>query len=107
MSDISTLPYSSLWQERVVRSVANLRRRDAEESSHSLRVSRRRPASPPIRWRPLARLGRTGRCTGAAVLVPQLMLAANDRVDAGRTHPKQALRPGQLHALERCWRIVT
>jgi hypothetical protein len=43
---------------------------------------------------------RTGRFTYAAVLVPQLMFAVNDRVDAGRMRPKQALtnRPGQLHA---------
>jgi hypothetical protein len=84
-----------------VRWVANLRRRDAEESSHSLCASRWRPALPPIRWRPPARLWRTGRFTGAAVLVPRLMLAVNDRVDAGRMRPKQALpnRSGQLHAL--------
>ena len=31
MSDIPSFPYSILWQERVVRSVANLTRRDAEE----------------------------------------------------------------------------
>ena len=31
MSDIPAFPYSDLWQERVVRSVANLTRRDAEE----------------------------------------------------------------------------
>ena len=31
MSDIPTFPYSTLWGERVVRSVANLTRRDGEE----------------------------------------------------------------------------
>ena len=31
MSDIPTFPYRLLWEERVVRSVANLTRRDAEE----------------------------------------------------------------------------
>ncbi len=31
MSDIPSFPYELLWQERVVRSVANLTRRDAEE----------------------------------------------------------------------------
>src|SRR5581483_10948597 len=31
MSDIPALPYADLWQERSVRSVANLTRRDAEE----------------------------------------------------------------------------
>lgn len=31
MSDIPQFPYESLWGERVLRSVANLTRRDAEE----------------------------------------------------------------------------
>src|SRR6185369_11596381 len=31
MSDIPAFPYALLWEERVVRSVANLTRRDAEE----------------------------------------------------------------------------
>ncbi len=31
MSDIPSFPYSALWQERVVRSVANLTRDDARE----------------------------------------------------------------------------
>ena len=31
MSDIPSFPYSDLWEERVVRSVANLTRRDGEE----------------------------------------------------------------------------
>jgi len=31
MSDIPSFPYSLLWQERMVRSVANLTRRDGEE----------------------------------------------------------------------------
>jgi propanol-preferring alcohol dehydrogenase len=31
MSDIPSFPYSALWEERTVRSVANLTRRDAEE----------------------------------------------------------------------------
>jgi propanol-preferring alcohol dehydrogenase len=31
MSDIPSLPYSLLWGERVLRSVANLTRRDGEE----------------------------------------------------------------------------
>jgi len=49
MSDIPAFPYALLWEERTLRSVANLTRRDAEESSHWLR----RPALPrppiPIR----------------------------------------------------------
>jgi propanol-preferring alcohol dehydrogenase len=31
MSDIPSFPYSILWGERVIRSVANLTRRDGEE----------------------------------------------------------------------------
>jgi propanol-preferring alcohol dehydrogenase len=31
MSDVPTFPYDILWEERVVRSVANLTRTDAEE----------------------------------------------------------------------------
>ena len=31
MSDIPSFPYRILWEERVLRSVANLTRRDAEE----------------------------------------------------------------------------
>jgi propanol-preferring alcohol dehydrogenase len=31
MSDIPSFPYSSLWEERIIRSVANLTRRDGEE----------------------------------------------------------------------------
>jgi propanol-preferring alcohol dehydrogenase len=31
MSDIPSFPYRLLWEERVVRSVANLTRRDGEE----------------------------------------------------------------------------
>ena len=71
MSDIPSFPYSSLWEERVLRSVANLTARDAEEF---LALAPRVPvktASPPIRSRPpdeaLADL-RAGRFTGAAVI---------------------------------------
>jgi propanol-preferring alcohol dehydrogenase len=31
MSDIPSFPYRDLWEERTIRSVANLTRRDAEE----------------------------------------------------------------------------
>jgi len=31
MSDIPTFPYSLLWKERIIRSVANLTRQDGEE----------------------------------------------------------------------------
>lgn len=73
MSDIPAFPYNVLWGERVIRSVANLTRRDAEEflalapqvpvktSVESLRLDQANDA--------LARL-REGRLTGALVLVP-------------------------------------
>jgi propanol-preferring alcohol dehydrogenase len=73
MSEIPAFPYGILWGERVIRSVANLTRRDGEEflalapqvpvktSVEVLRLDQANEA--------LARL-REGRITGAAVLVP-------------------------------------
>jgi propanol-preferring alcohol dehydrogenase len=73
MSDIPTFPYRDLWEERVIRSVANLTRRDAEEFL---------AAAPqvPVLTRTTAYLLadanaalddlRHGRIEGAAVLVP-------------------------------------
>jgi len=72
MSEIPAFPYDVLWGERVIRSVANLTRRDGEEflalaprvpvktSVEALRLDRANEA--------LARL-REGRITGAVVLV--------------------------------------
>jgi propanol-preferring alcohol dehydrogenase len=37
MSEVSAMPYELLWGERIVRSVANLTRRDAEEFLAQLR----------------------------------------------------------------------
>jgi len=73
MSDIPAFPYELLWGERVVRSVANLTRHDGEAFF-------RLAPQVPVRTETkvfalgeandaLARL-RTGRLTGAAVLVP-------------------------------------
>jgi len=73
MSDIPSFPYRLLWEERVIRSVANLTRRDAQEF---LSLA----AEMPIRThterydladanRALANL-RAGTVRGAAVLVP-------------------------------------
>ena len=73
MSDIPSFPYSSLWEERTVRSVANLTRRDAEEF---LALAPRVPVSTRISTYPLEAAGqaladlRAGRFTGAAVIVP-------------------------------------
>jgi len=73
MSDIPSFPYSSLWEERVVRSVANLTRRDAEEM---LALAPRVPVKTHVSTYPLEDAGRAledlraGRFTGAAVIVP-------------------------------------
>ena len=72
MSDIPSFPYSILWGERVVRSVANLTRRDAEDF---LALAPRVPVRTEVHTFPLeqanealARL-REGRLRGAAVLL--------------------------------------
>ena len=72
MSDIPTFPYRILWEERVVRSVANLTRRDAEEF---LALAPRVPIRTRTLPIPLERAGealdrlRRGELSGAAVLV--------------------------------------
>jgi len=73
MSDIPSFPYRLLWEERVVRSVANLTRRDGEEflalaPQAGIRVS---TAVYPLE-RANAALAdlRQGRLRGAAVIVP-------------------------------------
>ena len=73
MSDIPDFPYRLLWQERVLRSVANLTRRDGEEF---FGLAARIPLKTATAAFPLteantalARL-RSGALTGAAVLVP-------------------------------------
>jgi propanol-preferring alcohol dehydrogenase len=73
MSEIPAFPYALIWGERVVRSVANLTRRDAAEF---LELAPRVPARSHVVPLPLteantalARL-RAGDLTGAAVLVP-------------------------------------
>jgi propanol-preferring alcohol dehydrogenase len=72
MSDFPSLPYDLLWEERVVRSVANLTRRDGEEflalahsRSHDHDALLLAAANDA-----LAAL-REGRIEGAAVLVPR------------------------------------
>jgi alcohol dehydrogenase, propanol-preferring len=73
MSDIPSFPYSALWQERVLRSVANLTRRDAEEF---LALAPAAGVRTETVIYPLARANealadlRHGRLQGAAVLVP-------------------------------------
>ncbi len=73
MSDIPSFPYQLLWGERVVRSVANLTRRDGEEF---LALAARLPLRSRVQPFPLEQANealaalREGRITGAAVLVP-------------------------------------
>jgi alcohol dehydrogenase, propanol-preferring len=73
MSDIPGFPYRLLWEERVVRSVANLTRRDGDEFFAALR---RTPIETTVKTFPLAAANEAlaelkhGRLEGAAVLVP-------------------------------------
>jgi propanol-preferring alcohol dehydrogenase len=73
MSDIPSFPYRILWGERVVRSVANLTREDAEEF---LELAPKVPVETAIQRFSLADANlalaalREGRLRGAAVLVP-------------------------------------
>jgi propanol-preferring alcohol dehydrogenase len=73
MSPIPGFAYELLWGERVVRSVANLTRRDGEEFFHLADQVPLRIATEPLPLdranEALARL-RSGRLRGAAVLVP-------------------------------------
>jgi propanol-preferring alcohol dehydrogenase len=73
MSDIPSFPYAILWGERVLRSVANLTRRDAEEflafaERHKIETTTTRYKLEDANTA-LADL-RDGRLTGAAVLIP-------------------------------------
>jgi propanol-preferring alcohol dehydrogenase len=73
MSDIPSFPYADLWQERVVRSVANLTRADAAEF---LALAPAVPVRTHVNIYGLEAAAdalddlRAGRFTGAAVLVP-------------------------------------
>jgi propanol-preferring alcohol dehydrogenase len=71
MSEIPAFPYEILWGERVVRSVANLTRKDAEEF---LALAPRVPVRTEVQRFPLEQANealtalREGRVRGAAVL---------------------------------------
>jgi propanol-preferring alcohol dehydrogenase len=73
MSDIPGFPYRILWEERVVRSVANLTRQDGDEF---LAIAAKVPIHTTTVAFPLAEANealtilRDGRVEGAAVLVP-------------------------------------
>jgi propanol-preferring alcohol dehydrogenase len=71
MSDIPTFPYKYLWEERVIRSVANLTRGDGEEF---LALAPQVPVKTDVTTFPLEKTGealdelRHGRLVGAAVI---------------------------------------
>jgi propanol-preferring alcohol dehydrogenase len=73
MSDIPTFPYDLLWEERVIRSVANLTREDAREF---LALAPQIPVKTTVVPMKLEQANealdrlRQGELTGAAVLVP-------------------------------------
>ncbi len=73
MSPIPSMPYEILWGERVIRSIANLTRRDGEEF---MELAARVPFDIKAEPHPLAEANavlqklRQGDLTGAAVLVP-------------------------------------
>ena len=73
MSDIPSFPYDILWGERVIRSVANLTRRDAELF---LPLAAQIPIRTVVHTRPLHEANealadlRAGKLNGAQVLIP-------------------------------------
>jgi propanol-preferring alcohol dehydrogenase len=73
MSDIPSFPYRLLWEERAIRSVANLTRADARGF---LALAENLPLRAHVHIYPLAEANRAlddlraGRLSGAAVLVP-------------------------------------
>jgi propanol-preferring alcohol dehydrogenase len=73
MSDVPSMPYSLLWGERSIRSVANLTRRDGKEF---LSVAAKIPVRTQIQTFTLSEANlalerlRGGQLSGAAVLIP-------------------------------------
>jgi propanol-preferring alcohol dehydrogenase len=73
MSDVPSFPYEILWGERVVRSVANLTRRDGDEF---LALAPQVPVRTSVETFPLSEANealrrlRAGELRGAAVLIP-------------------------------------
>jgi propanol-preferring alcohol dehydrogenase len=86
MSDIPSFPYSILWGERIVRSVANLTRRDGEEF---LALAPQVPVKTTVHPYPLEKANealhdlRHGRFNGQAVIVV-------DESVVGATHASPA-----------------
>jgi len=76
MSDIPTFPYHLLWEERVIRSVANLTRQDGEEL---MSIAHQVPVKTEVQVYPLERANealldlKQGRIKGAGVLMTELV----------------------------------
>jgi propanol-preferring alcohol dehydrogenase len=73
MSDIPSFPYRLLWGERVLRSVANLTRRDGVEFFERIRAVSLRPQTTRYPLSDVARALedlRNGRLQGSAVVIP-------------------------------------
>lgn len=73
MSDIPSFPYDILWQERELKSVANLTRRDGEEFfkiAPKAQIETQTVSYPLIRANEALADLRSGRLQGAAVLLP-------------------------------------
>ncbi len=72
MTDIPSIPYADLWEERVITSVANLTRRDGEEF---FEIAPRVPVQTRAETFPLEEANtaldrfRAGELNGAAVLI--------------------------------------
>ena len=73
MSDIPSFPYADLWEERMIRSVANLTRQDGEEF---LALAPQVPIRTSVTLYPLERTEdalsdlRAGAFEGTAVVLP-------------------------------------
>ena len=74
MSDVPSFPYRDLWEERTIRSVANLTRQDAREF---LALAPRVPIRTEVEVHPLAEINealdrlRSGAVTGSVVIALQ------------------------------------
>lgn len=74
MSEIPSFPYRDLWEERTVRSVANLTRQDAREF---LALAPRVPIRTEVEVHPLSGVNaaldrlRSGVVTGSVVIDPE------------------------------------
>ena len=98
MSDIPRFPYRILWQERTIRSVANLTRQDAIDF---LEIAPKVPVKTHVRPYPLAEANaaladlREGRLQGAAVLMTETRLGRPGRPPFRAAAPLRSRRSGR------------